>query len=158
MVPAAKREVGATRRFMSNAREAVEQTPGRRSGLTNSTCSRPTTSPRSKSTCLSPVTPTAPRSPEQAQLRLTGVDAERRGSGRRARALGRIEQAAVCYEQTVDAGPPYLGHHLLRAAECRSRTGDPEPTLTHYRRLADLASENLPVLQAGPDLARTAGH
>lgn len=159
MLPAAQREVGATRRYMEYAREAAEQTLSRR--------------PRAYELHL---LKTYHESSLKEHMFLTGNFDRAEESGRALIALdpvwapsygelaeayvrfGRTEQAAACYEQAVGAGPPYLGHHLLKAAECRSRAGDPEAALTHYRRLADLAPHNPAVLQAGLDVARTAGH
>ncbi|WP_166682979.1 hypothetical protein [Streptomyces aquilus] len=69
----------------------------------------------------------------------------------------RIADAAALYEKAVATGPPYYGHHLLRAAQTRERLGDDVRALEHYRRLADLVSRDDKVLRQGLAVALRTG-
>jgi tetratricopeptide (TPR) repeat protein len=72
--------------------------------------------------------------------------------------FGRLKDAAEMYDQAVALGPPYVGHHLLRAARTHTKAGDPEAALEHYRTLSALVPDDVSVLTAGRDLARSTGH
>ncbi|MET8628886.1 hypothetical protein ABZW30_34990 [Kitasatospora sp. NPDC004669] len=69
-----------------------------------------------------------------------------------------LEDAALWYEKAAAAGPPYMGHHPLKAARCREAVGQYVLALPHYQALATLSPANEAVLQAGLHTARAAGH
>ncbi|MGW5652117.1 hypothetical protein [Streptomyces humi] len=71
--------------------------------------------------------------------------------------FGRLADAAALYEKAVATGPPYYGHHLLRAARARERLGDDVRALEHYGRLADLVPGDESVLRQGLAVARRVG-
>ncbi|MFD9002370.1 hypothetical protein ACFV0T_15560 [Streptomyces sp. NPDC059582] len=72
--------------------------------------------------------------------------------------FGRLEAAAALYEKAVEIGPPYYGHHLLRAADVRERLGDDERALEHYQHLTALVPGDRTVLRRGLDVARRSSH
>ncbi|MFD8811694.1 hypothetical protein ACFV23_09465 [Streptomyces sp. NPDC059627] len=69
----------------------------------------------------------------------------------------RLAEAAALYEKAVTIGPPYYGHHLLRAARARERLGDDVRALAHYRRLTGLVPRDETVLRHGLAVARRSG-
>jgi hypothetical protein len=46
------------------------------------------------------------------------------------RHFGHVAEAAELYAQAASLGPPYVGHHLLRAASCAEEAGQPELALS----------------------------
>ncbi|GAB2616465.1 hypothetical protein GCM10027168_56110 [Streptomyces capparidis] len=70
----------------------------------------------------------------------------------------RVERAAQMYEQAAATGPPYVAHHLLKAAMCRDRCGDHSRAMAHYEKLAAFAPQSRRVMSAGLDLARRLAH
>jgi tetratricopeptide (TPR) repeat protein len=70
----------------------------------------------------------------------------------------RLADAAALYEKAVAIGPPYYGHHLLKAARARERLGDDTRALEHYQRLTDLVPGDETVLRHGLAVARRSGH
>lgn len=71
---------------------------------------------------------------------------------------GRAEQAAEKYEQAAAAGPPYVAHHLFKAASIREKAGDLGRALAHYETLAGLTPKSARVLSSGLKLARRMSH
>ncbi|WP_069812842.1 hypothetical protein [Streptomyces sp. TP-A0874] len=63
-------------------------------------------------------------------------------------------EAAELYDQAVAAGPPYVGHHLLKSAGCWERADEPRRALDAYRSLARLVPGNAEVLAGGLRCAR----
>lgn len=69
-----------------------------------------------------------------------------------------VERAAQLYEQAAAAGPPYVAHHLLKAATCRERCGDLPGAMAHFEKLAGFAPRSRRVMSQGLDLARRLAH
>ena len=63
--------------------------------------------------------------------------------------FGQLGQAAELYELAAHAGPPYVGHHLMRASRCRAALGQHEAALDHYSALLELAPGNETICNAG---------
>lgn len=66
--------------------------------------------------------------------------------------FGQKERAAELYEQAANAGPPYVGHHLLRAARARAALDQPEAALGHYATLLEISPGNDALREAGGGL------
>lgn len=49
---------------------------------------------------------------------------------------GDTRRAAGLYEQAAELGPPYVGHHLLRAARCRAALGEHDRVAEHHLTLS----------------------
>ncbi|MFF3377821.1 tetratricopeptide repeat protein [Streptomyces sp. NPDC002680] len=70
----------------------------------------------------------------------------------------RVEHAAQLYEQAAAAGPPYVAHHLLKAATCRERCDDLPGAMALYEKLAGFAPHSRQVMSKGLNLARRLAH
>ena len=70
------------------------------------------------------------------------------------RAFGQAERAAEFYAMAIDAGPPYLGFHLLQAARCYAALEDDARALQCYAELARMAPESTSILSEGLSIAR----
>ncbi|MFB6981588.1 tetratricopeptide repeat protein [Streptomyces scopuliridis] len=70
----------------------------------------------------------------------------------------RAEDAARLYEQAAAAGPPYVAHHLLKAATCRERCEDLPGAMAHFETLAGFAPHSRQVMTQGLSLARRLAH
>jgi Tetratricopeptide repeat len=69
---------------------------------------------------------------------------------------GDEQRAAELYEQAAALGPPYVGHHLLRAVRCREALGDYGRAVDHCLTLSELAPRNESLLTAGLRIAEKA--
>ncbi|ANY05778.1 hypothetical protein AFB00_05085 [Pseudonocardia sp. HH130630-07] len=69
-----------------------------------------------------------------------------------------VEKAAQLYEKAVTVGPPYVAHHLLKAATCRDQCGDLSRAMAHFEKLAGLAPRSRQVMTAGLALAHRLSH
>lgn len=160
MVPAATGNAGATRRYMDRAREAAEAA---------------TTVERGRAFALNAVKTyyesalkehlyvrRDPEAAEEAGRALIDLDPAWSPSyGELAEVherTGRVERAAELYEQAADTGPPYVAHHLLKAATCRERSGDLDRSLAHYATLAELAPRSERVMSGGLAVAERMSH
>ncbi|MBM0275409.1 tetratricopeptide repeat protein [Micromonospora tarensis] len=159
MIPAAKGEVAATRRYMEHARAAARETITKR--------------PRAYEMHLMK---TYHESSLKEHMYLTRDEDRAEESGRALIAIdpawspsygelaeayvrfGRPGPAAELFETAVRIGPPYVGHHLLQAARCRERAGDHELALAHYLSLVDTAEPSPEVVTAALALARRLSH
>lgn len=70
--------------------------------------------------------------------------------------FGLQEQAAAGFERAAQVGPPYVGHHLVRAARCRAAIGDWDAATDHYLTLLGLAPDSGAVRAEGGEAARRA--
>lgn len=70
----------------------------------------------------------------------------------------RVEKAAQLYERAAQTGPPYVAHHLLKAAVCRERCDDLPAAVAHFEKLAEFAPHSRRVMSQGLDLARRLAH
>ncbi|MET9730308.1 tetratricopeptide repeat protein [Streptomyces sp. NPDC006458] len=155
MVPAAEGSAATTRRYMEYAREAAEDTMARRPRAYETHFLKTYHESSLKEHMY--LTRDLDRA-EEAGRALIALDPSWAPSyGELAEAyvvFGRTEQAAELYEQAVAAGPPYVGHHMLRAARCHQRAGNTHRALTLHRDLSHLAPHDEDVLRTGLDLAR----
>ncbi|WP_406316697.1 tetratricopeptide repeat protein [Streptosporangium sp. NBC_01639] len=72
--------------------------------------------------------------------------------------FGQVEKAAGLFIRAAELGPPYVGHHLLRAADCEERIGDYGSALSCYSALAEMAPRSAGVLRGGLRCAQEIGH
>lgn len=68
--------------------------------------------------------------------------------------FGRVREAAVAYDAAVALGPPYYGHHLVRAAEAHAASGNNERALELHLELSRFEPGNPTMLVRGLDVAR----
>ncbi|MEV8327642.1 hypothetical protein [Kitasatospora sp. NPDC056731] len=159
MLPAAKGKADATRTYMRRARETAEETIAKRPRAFE----RNLIKTYYESTLKEHLYLTGDlEKAEQAGLDLVELDPVWAPSHAELAEVyerwERIEDAALWYEKAAAAGPPYVGHHLLKAARCREAAGQHDLAVPHYQVLAALAPANATVLQAGLHAARTSGH
>jgi len=158
MVPAAKGEADLTRQYMDHARTTAEQTFALR--------------PRAYELHF---LKTYHESSMKEHMFLTRDLSKAEESGRALIALdpawapsygelgdafykfGEPTKAAELYEEAVRAGPPYVGHHLLSAANARRKAGHGETAVAHYLAIARLATVREQVLSEGLALAEELG-
>lgn len=72
--------------------------------------------------------------------------------------FGHPREAAVSFTKAAELGPPYVGHHLLRAAACWERAGEHGDALSCYTRLLDMAPEDERSLSGALRCAAETGH
>ncbi|MFJ9847865.1 hypothetical protein [Streptomyces sp. NPDC101150] len=150
MVPAAKGEVGQTRKYMERAHEAAQESVNRRphayelhyiktyyesSLKEHMHLSRDRDAAEEAGRALISLDPAwAPSYGELAEAHLH---------------FGQVQSAAELYETAVSFGSPHVGHHLLQAARCREKSGNFERAADHYFTLAQLVPDHHGVLEAG---------
>lgn len=155
MVPAAKGHVTLTRRYMDMARDAANATTERR--------------PRAYETHL---LKTYYESTLKEHMYVTKDHDKAEKAGRSLIALdpvwapshgelaeaylrfGRVREAAAAYDAAVALGPPYYGHHLVRAADAHSASGNIERALELHLELSRFEPGNPSMLARGLDVAR----
>ncbi|MEU1513189.1 hypothetical protein ABZ490_13670 [Streptomyces sp. NPDC005811] len=69
---------------------------------------------------------------------------------------GQLDQAAAGFERAARSGPPYVGHHLVRAARCRAALGDWDTATDHYLALLALAPGSKAARTEGREAAQRA--
>ncbi|MGW5496861.1 hypothetical protein [Streptomyces olivaceoviridis] len=154
MVPAAVGEAETTRRYMEYAREAAEDTMARRPRAYETHFLKTYHESSLKEHMY--LTRDLDRAEEAGRALIALDPAWAPSYGELAEAyaaFGRPELAAELYEQAVAAGPPYVGHHMLRAAGCHRKAGAADRALALHRDLARLAPDDEQVLRDGLDLA-----
>jgi hypothetical protein len=159
MVPAADRDSEKTRRYMTHAYDyAIQAAAADDYGALNSLKTYHESSMK-EFMYIHPDLELA----EQAGLALISMDEHWSPSYAELAAVyehfGRAEKAAEYYEKAVAVGPPYVGHHLLRAARTRAKTADADAALRHYQSLNELApAPNLDLCREALYLATLVGH
>jgi tetratricopeptide (TPR) repeat protein len=155
MLPAARGKASETRKFMELAREAAEQTIALRPGAYELNTIKTYYESTMKEHMYVTKNFEAAEEAGHALITLDPVWAPSYGELAEVyEFFGRVAQAAEFYERAAEAGPPYWGHHLLRAAKCQVKSGNDEVALSHYLTLAEIAPENASVLQEGLNVAR----
>lgn len=160
MVPAAQRDAEKTRQYMSYAHDHATQA----SSDADSNCSLNALKTYYES-CIKEFMYVRPdlELAEQAGLALIALDdlwspsyaelAEAYGR------FGKTEKSAAYFEKAVEAGPPYVGHHLVGAARARAKLDDTEAALCLYLTLNELApAPNPAICSEALDLATRCGH
>jgi hypothetical protein len=159
MLPAAKGRAAETRRFMALARDAAQETIAERPRAFEMNTIKTYYESAVKEHMY--VTGDADAA-EQAGLALIELDPVWSPSyGELAEAyqrFGQVDRAAGYYERAAQAGPPYVGYHLLKAAQCRAKLGQDELALDHYVALLRLVPGNAAVVDAGLELALRLAH
>lgn len=159
MVPAAKGDAATTRRFMRYAQAAAQETFTRRPRAYEMHFMKTYHESSVKEHMYVTRDLDAAEQAGHALIALDPTWAPSYGELADAyRMFGRLDQAAQLYETAVEAGPPYLGNHLLAAAQARAKLGDDERALAHYDVLARLAPDSVPTLQAALQTARRISH
>lgn len=158
MVPAAEGAAATTRRYMEYAREAAENTMARRPRAYETHFLKTYHESSLKEHMY--LTRDLDKAEEAGQALIALDPSWAPSYGELAEAyvaFGRTEKAAHLYEQAVAAGPPYVGHHMLRAARCHQKAGNSTRALALHRDLSLLARDDEQVLRAGFDLAQDLG-
>lgn len=150
MLPAAKGATDTTREYMNRAREAAEEKVAESPGASEKNLVKTYYESSLKEHMYLHRDLDAAVEAGRALIALDPVWAPSYGEVAEAyERFGRRQQATELYEQAVEAGPPYLGHHLLRAARCREALDQPDAALGHYSALLELAPGNDTVRSAG---------
>lgn len=154
MLPAARGKGSQTRKFMELAREAAEQTIAQRPGAYELNTIKTYYESTMKEYMYVNKNFEAAEKAGYALITLDPAWAPSYGELAEVyEFFGHVAQAAEFYEQAAEAGPPYWGYHLLRAARCRVKNGDNETALAHYLTLAEIAPQYAPALKEGLDVA-----
>ena len=142
MIPAARGEPVKTRLFMRYAREAAEETIKRRPRAYEMHFLKTYHESSLKEHMYVTRDLAAAEEAGRALIDLDPWWAPSYGELAEAYArFGRHEQAADLYERAVRTGPPYVAHHLVRAARQRERIGQDEQAAAHHRSLAELVPD-----------------
>ncbi|MFB6815397.1 hypothetical protein ACFCV8_12735 [Streptomyces sp. NPDC056347] len=159
MVPAAKGRADETRAFMLRARDAADSTLSRRPRAYEKHLLKTYHESSLKEHMY--VTRDVDRAAESGHALIALDPAWSPSYGELAEAyahFGQLTEAAAMYDKAVELGPPYYGHHLLRAAKTHEKAGNFERALAHYGALSCLVPDNAEVLTAGRDLATSLSH
>ncbi|WNM32732.1 hypothetical protein RKE30_21145 [Streptomyces sp. Li-HN-5-11] len=157
MIPAGKGQAVSTRRYMERTREAAQEAITRRSRpyelnflktYYESTLKEHLYVTRdfdkARDAGESLIALDSAWSPSYAEL----AEVHQRAGDKR--------RAAELYEEAAAMGPPYVGHHLLRATRCWEELGEYERAVDQYLTLCRLAPGNEPLLRSGFRAAQNA--
>lgn len=158
MVPAARGEVEATRRYMERARDAANATLDRRDRPYELHLMKTYHESSLKEHLF--LTRDLDRVEESGRALIELDPAWSPSYGELAEAyvkFGRYEQAAALFEQAALIGPPYVGYHELHAARCHDKLGNDEQALALYLRLVERGATQDDVLDPARRLAAKTG-
>jgi len=149
MEPAARRDHETTRQHMQRARAAAEEAVAERPSAATKNLLKTYYESSIKEHMFVNRDRDAAVDAGQALIALDPVWSPSYGELAEAQEVfGDTAAAAENYERAVAAGPPYFGHHLMRAARTRLALGDIDRALEHYTTLRTIAPHSEVVTRA----------
>lgn len=155
MVPAAEKDADATRNEMRKALELAQMTGTAAEKLTNRNLVKTYYESAIKEHMY--VTGDLEKAVEAGEMLIVFDPAWSPSYGELAEVhvrIGNMARAAELYESAARLGPPYVCHHLFKAAGCLIAQNRLEEALDHHRTLATLIPENETLLASGRKLAK----